>query len=311
MLVKTCLNRTLTYRNIGANRSEMMGLSIMLIMLYHCGVIKLGDIGVDFFLFISGFSMYHSLIKDDNTWSFYIKRADRILPLYLIVAVPYFIYDSSSVIQFFLRITNIAVLTEGYLNGWWFISAICFCYVLTPILYSQIRKNGKYKYLLVGLVSSVCYTCGFFFVNSSIMMYRIPDFLLGLLVADNLNNRDTIGNNRMQLVLIAILGIVFFLLQYTNNILLQNRWVLYSFLVFPLVFMSSNVFQCASCKIKRIFSYLGTITLELYLLHEYFAIPMARTLLFSYSGGGNFCDFKDSSIYNYSNIYGYMLALDN
>ena len=150
------------YRNIGKNRVEIMGLSIIMIMLFHCGVLKFGDIGVDFFLFISGFSMYHSLSKNSDTWDFLVRRAKRILPMYLIVSVPYFINNSSSISQFFLRITNVAVLTEGYLNGWWFIGAICFCYSLSPMIYSVMKRTEKCKYLVTTIMFCVCY------INSSL-----------------------------------------------------------------------------------------------------------------------------------------------
>lgn len=285
MIGKT--NITLEYKKIGTNRTEIMGFSIIMIMLFHCGLLSIGDIGVDFFLFISGYSMYHSLSKNDNTQTFLIKRADRILPMYLIVAIPYYIYNSSTIGDFFLRITNVAVFTEGYLNGWWFIGAICFCYAFSPILYKEIKRHNRYKYIAIILISFVCYLIGYFFENSSIVMFRIPDFLVGFLVADNINDDKIKSNDKLLLVLTVVFMGIFFVALFTNKISLIWKYknAVYSILTFPIVSLLGMVLQRIKGIVKKILSFFGTITLELYLLHEYFSKPLAKNILNSYSGG--------------------------
>ena len=285
MIDKTII--TLEHNNIGTNRTEIMGFSILMIMLFHCGLLCFGDIGVDFFLFISGYSMYHSLGKNDDTQNFLIKRADRILPMYLIVAIPYFICNSPTIGTFFSRITNVAVFTEGYLNGWWFIGAICLCYTFSPILYKVFNRYNRYKYIIVTLISFICYIIGFSFDNSSIVLFRIPEFLIGFLVADNIKNNNRKYNKKILVFLTVVFIGILLVASFTNNISIIWKYknAVYSIIAFPFVSLIGMAFQVINGIIKRIFSLFGTITLELYLLHEYFSIPLAKKMLNSYSGG--------------------------
>lgn len=285
MIEKTII--TFENNNIGTNRTEIMGFAIIMIMLFHCGLLCIGDIGVDFFLFISDYSMYYSLSKNDDTPKFLIKRADRILPMYLIVAIPYFICNSPTIGTFFSRITNVAVFTEGYLNGWWFIGAICLCYTFSPILYKEFNRYNRYKYYIVTLISFICYIIGFFFDNSSIVMFRIPGFLIGFLVADNIKNNNGKCNEKLLIFLTVVFIGILLIASFSNNISLIWKYknAVYSILAFPFVLLICMAFQVINGIIKRILSLFGTITLELYLLHEYFSIPLAKKILNSYSGG--------------------------
>lgn len=91
-------------------RMELMGFAIILIMLFHLGVLPFGECGVDIFLFLSGFSMYHSLSRNDNIVKFYRKRLLRILPAYLIIAIPFFFLKTYTIDEFLLKITNLSIV---------------------------------------------------------------------------------------------------------------------------------------------------------------------------------------------------------
>lgn len=121
-------------------RMELMGFAIILIMLFHLGVLPFGECGVDIFLFLSGFSMYHSLSRNDNIVKFYRKRLLRILPAYLIIAIPFFFLKTCTIDEFLLKITNLCILFQGEMGGWWFITMILLCYLLAPLMYRGLRN---------------------------------------------------------------------------------------------------------------------------------------------------------------------------
>ena len=93
------------------NRNAIYGVAIISIMIFHffediansnlsgggLGFLGklyntfIGSVGVEFFVFLSGVGLYFSMSKDSNILHFFQKRIKRILPAYLMVAIPYWI----------------------------------------------------------------------------------------------------------------------------------------------------------------------------------------------------------------------------
>jgi len=75
-------------------RSVLMGVAIIFIMASHSlGRFALnGNIGVEWFLISSAIGQFYSLKKNDEKWSFYKRKIIRVLPAYLIIAIPYFLF---------------------------------------------------------------------------------------------------------------------------------------------------------------------------------------------------------------------------
>ena len=69
-----------------------MGVAIVFIMATHSiGRFALyGNIGVEWFLIVSAIGQFYSLSKDQHLGHYYKRRFTRILPTYLIVAIPFF-----------------------------------------------------------------------------------------------------------------------------------------------------------------------------------------------------------------------------
>ena len=87
------------FSDFSKKRSQLMGISMLLIMIFHCGLYLNSRytpfcvVGVEFFLVISAIGLFFSLSKNQDKLSFYKKRVLRILPTYLIVAAPYFAHN--------------------------------------------------------------------------------------------------------------------------------------------------------------------------------------------------------------------------
>ena len=162
-------------------RMELMGFAIILIMLFHLGVLPFGECGVDIFLFLSGFSMYHSLSRNDNIVKFYRKRLLRILPAYLIIAIPFFFLKTYTIEEFLLKITNLCIVFQGEMGGWWFITMILLCYLLAPLMYRVLKKmDVGGQVFMFCLLLLVCIVAGEKLENIRIFMVRIPAFFLGM-----------------------------------------------------------------------------------------------------------------------------------
>lgn len=75
------------------NRTELMCIAICGIIFYHLafhgipiGRLNIGYAGVDIFMLLSGFGVAHSL-SHNSLKQFYINRARRILPLWVLTCV--------------------------------------------------------------------------------------------------------------------------------------------------------------------------------------------------------------------------------
>ena len=86
-LLTTMLPNSGTQRNLSLD--GLRGLAVLLVLLYHHALLKLGWLGVDLFFVLSGFLITGVLRRsrnDKSYWAgFWIKRVTRILPPFLVV----------------------------------------------------------------------------------------------------------------------------------------------------------------------------------------------------------------------------------
>lgn len=180
---------------IASKRSSLMGLSIMLIMLYHCGCLldsgsmwkcfRHGVIGVELFAFLSGIGISFSWAKDSSLYRFYRKRFLRIAPTYVAVALPLSLYRHFCLDASWKHVVS---LTSGLatLRGditYWFISFIVLCYLLAPLLMgfrNHVRKPFALTIAML-LVSTILFLLLEQKINRcDIWILRFPAFCLGL-----------------------------------------------------------------------------------------------------------------------------------
>ena len=82
--------------NISRYRGELMGAAMLFIILFHValprenaffGLRRMGNVGVDMFLFLSGIGLWFSWMKNPSAKHFFIRRYLRIYPAWLIIAL--------------------------------------------------------------------------------------------------------------------------------------------------------------------------------------------------------------------------------
>lgn len=146
------------YGSLVKNRNAIFGFAILYIILYHSGVWPLfgrGFIGVDVFLFLSAFGLCFSLAKH-NLWKFYLRRLNRIYPLFVISnllkwGIERFQGVRTGLWDSICDISGITYLGIGGTHLLWFIPSLMILYILTPpsIIYSlntRMRHSTLLRY---------------------------------------------------------------------------------------------------------------------------------------------------------------------
>lgn len=289
------------YDLLGKYRTEIMGLAILLIMFCHntmvfpgfvnninSGLRALCDSGVNIFFFFSGYGCYYSMKKNANVLSFYKRRAGRILPAFLIVL---FVYGIFNVFAWHIPVRDylwsnslISFYTDGLLYEW-FIAAILALYLVFPLIFWLVEKHEK---ILISLIVIIyVFTFAWMFklfrmphknlaVICGIFVDRIPNVLLGALIARKTTEEGKIGKSLLWLL--SILGLISCGVSlYVFKFDVGNFWLImrtiYVFvgamiIIFWVWFREKNEENKAVNAVSRGLFFIGGITLEIYLLHE-------------------------------------------
>lgn len=248
------MRKNISWNLVSKYRTELMGCSILGIILFHwyenCMIhgksinfilhlFSLGNRFVEVFLILSGMGLYYSFKKQENIKTFYLRRITKLLPTYLILGIPYWIYfdcflNKMNIGQVFIDISFISFITEGN-RRFWFIGLILGLYLFFPIFYKIIYKNVN-EWIGVGEILILYFLTTILIWKSSPTVYanievawgRIPCFIVGI-----------------------VLGLIFLLIL----IIMMNA--LECFLIYEKF-------------IRKILAFLGNITMEVYILHVAF-----------------------------------------
>lgn len=260
-------------------RSQLMGISILLIMLFHVGLLLNSRylpfcvVGVEFFLVISAIGLFFSLSKNNNKLSFYKKRVFRILPAYLIVAIPYFAHNQKFEIgDFLFNLSGLCIINDQ--RFFWFIGQILICYLIAPFYFSVMKYKLSIIIPFVTLI--VCYYLGLCFPPLAIMLNRFAIFFLGFHLASLVYQKKVIHSRLLlpicvlSLILIPIIG--------NMQIYEGIQRIAYFFLSIPaLAGLAMLVDKCPSV-IDKFLVFVGGLTLEIYLLHERISLRIMELL---------------------------------
>ena len=263
-----------------------MGFAIIIVISYHLffkatcnipiikGLISFGWIGVEIFMFVSGWGLYNSLKKNNNTYAFYKKRFIRIFPTYIIINIIFALIEKISIKDFLLRTTTLGYwVGSSYFD--WYIPCILLFYLLSPLFFRWLRLN-KYTFIII------CIVIPFILAEILVSVYgvndwnlllfsltRLPIFCLGFIIAqDDIKISKSLYHS-MPIVTGILLVIVCLALR-NENITLQTMRILAFVMTIPLcltIILFLNVVN--SNLLKLFFFRCGLISLELYLIHEH------------------------------------------
>ncbi len=246
-------------------RRQLMGVSILLIMLFHVRFIDFGFVGVEFFLLISAIGLYFSLKKNSKLSTFYKKRLFRILPTYLIVAVPFFLF----VHRHGFRLTNYLYDLSGLciLDSritFWFITQILLCYLVAPF-YFRILGN-RYSIIVPFIALLLGYLLGTYVPELEILSNRFAIFFMGLHLAGLVYEKKRIEGPWIAPV--GVIAMILIIVVASSPIQLGLKCVSFFFLSIPALMLITMALKYCPPVIHTVLVSLGGLTLELYMLHE-------------------------------------------
>ena len=273
-------------------RSQLMGVAIIWIMLFHSGIDAPnsfllralwylfvgmgGGIGVDIFFILSGFGLVYSASKisgNSQWWTWEGKRMIRVLPSYLIVAIVAYS------IQGGVNMNNILQFNffKDGIRDFWFIPSIVICYWAFPFLFMLRKKTGMRQACAVALLLTIALYCSIFFLSPEyykkieVFLLRIPCFIWGVYcgwLCKEKKAREYMWNIAASLVLCPFS----IYLSFPGS----DRWM---FCFGTLIFLQILVALLYFIRLKSlhtIFSYFGTRSLQIYLVHIGWGFLMAR-----------------------------------
>lgn len=226
--------------------------------------------------------------NNTNILEFYKKRFIRIIPEFILVetffGVIFTFLGNGSLTEWIWNHSLISFYTDAKLNEW-FIASILLMYVLYPLLFYMINKSEKLVIVFITLIYmffflnhfGIVYFKGAFVIVAAIFITRIPAFLIGSLFAQKSMEGKKIHNKIVYIIIaLGLISSAICLVMYKINV--RNYWVLirllFIFVIFAVMFLwimfrEQNLeYNAVISTLRRFFSFLGPITLEIYLTHE-------------------------------------------
>ena len=249
--------------NISRYRGELMGIAMLFIILFHVslprndlffGLRRMGNIGVDMFLFLSGIGLWFSWIKTPSARHFFMKRYLRVYPAWLIVACFYYIprFHGGDLMAWIDLIGDITINWDFWLHDeltFWYIPATMLLYCFAPAYMELIRRHPIYRWLVVVMILwcvLVQYVTPIHQVVGHIEIFwsRVPIFFIGIFLEQSRHGLFPLYIERMLYIPLTL-----------TTILLLNR-----------------VLRRTPRWFNKAFKFVGALSLECYLIHIHFVL---------------------------------------
>lgn len=292
------------WADVSRFRGEIMGVAILIVVLFHVslsrhsmffGLRRMGNVGVDIFFLVSGLGLWFSWTKlmaskafGTALSTFYKRRLLRIYPVWLLVAGFFYIQDYLGPHKYS---TSLVDLCGDILINWdfwlhdeltfWYVPAIMMMYLFAPFYMELIRKHPVYRWIpavmmvwcvAVQWVAPIHQAVG----HIEIFWSRVPIFLIGINIGECIRRKDTMEGSAIWLLLVTFalsLGTCIYLEQVLHGKfpLFIERMV-YIPMTITGVMLLAMLFSKMPKWINRIFSFVGGISLEIYLVHCQFVL---------------------------------------
>lgn len=282
---------------ISKYRNQMMGLAIVGVMLGHWFSIpqtpadnlflKLISIipalvSPQGFLFLSGFGIYYSLSKDNDTLSFYKRRFHRVFLPYVLITLPYFLFrfffEGVGIWRFLGYVTTLAYWTEGNFCGMWYVAVSIALYLVCPLIYKLFFSRKSFAQATICLVLTLSLVVGFnhllfTFAHDAYEMHRYGlegYFLFFIGLYCGYLSRAEVKKRIIGILLIAsMLTLAFLLKCYNPEYKYLTGAALRLVVTIPLVSLVFALLDKVKVgqPIMQAAGWLGKYTLELYIIH--------------------------------------------
>lgn len=279
--------------NISKGRAALMGFAILWIIGFHYSFLfdtplrpffRNGYLGVDVFLMLSSFGLCFSFEKEQNTSAFYKKRVLRIIPLWWLLLTVLLLVNMLEGGNYPHSILQYLCYYSG--AGWWFfhnepfgiyyyewyVPTLLLFYVMFPFFY---RQNNRRLATLLAIAMIAGVLLAYYHVNDRMFLsyFRLPVFIAGIFLyriyrQEALQNRMTACLVSLSAVIGAI-GVYHYIAHPMRNGALSAGLAQYNFMLALPALMALFAWTMQKIRITGTLAFIGTITLELYMLHIY------------------------------------------
>ncbi len=290
-------------------RGPLMGFAMLFVMLFHCSglpigtlgyaIHRIGNVGVDMFLFLSGIGLWYSWDKTPSLHHFYVRRLLRIYPVWLGVAGYFYI---NSYIHHTGFTHGLGDTIANILVGWsfwqrdawefWFIPSILMMYVFAPYYMRLIRRQPAYRFLpfafillsiLIEYVPVLNHAVG----HIEIFWSRIPIFLIGINCGSLAKHQHALPPSTWPLVILIFIMSAASCITLEDGLRGQFPLFLERMVYIPLsitaMLLLSRLLAASHQWIINTFAFIGGISLELYLVHIHYVLNFLTPLHLGYA----------------------------
>ncbi len=281
--------------NISLFRGELMGLAMIFVILFHValpqsdafyGLRRVGNIGVDMFLFLSGVGLWFAWTKRPEWRHFFVRRYVRIYPVWLVVSLAYYVPRfSGSSAEAWLDLAGDVFLNWDFWRRdeltFWYVPATMALYTVAPAYMNLIRRHPVYRWAPVVMIIwcvAVQWVCPIHDAVGHIEIFwsRVPIFFIGINLGQSVLEKRRLDGAGIWLVLLTFaLGLS------TSLYLEQERHAQFPLFIermlyIPLTVTAILLLNCVLRRLPRpilsLLSWIGGISLECYLLHVQFVL---------------------------------------
>ena len=277
-----------------------MGFAIIIVMLFHVplsrldpffGLRRMGNLGVDIFFFLSGIGLWYSWAKQQDWRRFYLNRALRIYPAWLIVAGYFYIsrFHGITTASYVDLAGDIIVNWDFWLHDeltFWYVPATMMLYLFAPPYMELVRRHPIYRWLvvlplmwciIVQYVAPVHQAVG----HIEIFWSRVPIFFLGINFAEAVRQKREIDKQAWWMIIglfaLSLWACIWLEQMRHGRFPLYTERMLYIVLAITTILIMSKVFDwlCGSkagTYVNKWFAWVGGISLEIYLVHVQFVL---------------------------------------
>ena len=240
---------------------------------------NIGFNGVDMFLFLSGWGLYHA-IKKHSLLVFYKRRYRRLILPFIAASLIPAVYYRWDILRLVKAVTGWTFLTKDVLEPKWFVPAIALMYLFFPLYYWLFEKVPN-KYILTA-AAVVLWTAVSFVIplvtsrtDISGPVGRIPVFIIGVFFGWLTFNGKELG--KASWIVILILLVLGFQAEYYvcfEKAELLNPTItigLPGMLIAPsMCFITGYVFMLLDRIriIQKAYRFMGLMTLEFYCVQD-------------------------------------------
>lgn len=282
------------YSVLSKYRAELMGMAMLWVMLYHAWYLDFGIAplnwlrgagfgGVDIFIMLSAMGLVMSLSRTKRKFGpFMARRAQRILPAYFVVMLPYTVFSilrkavPVSALLWNSTLLSYWVQAEGRFN--WYISGIMFFYALTPLCFHWMRRTKRRAIPAAAGIAAGLVLCWYLMGHNGWcyldVAYRVPIFFLGLLMGFYAEEERGVGKKGILFWCVwLICGAVYFITACrgaVKAVYLPPSFVLF-FTTLPMCLLVCLMFERLPLGgLRRFLRLVGESSLEIYLLNASF-----------------------------------------